>query len=137
MRLGAPLIAASMLAAIAVVAAGCAVINPGATVCPAIAYSTAVKVTLDQAWPERDDLLLDVQCVPGDDGPCDLSGTADGPEWEGMSVSLPNAVHVTVRRGAEVLAQQEVPLSTRTIDYPNGKGCPGVQAAEGAVPPPS
>ncbi|WP_421743088.1 hypothetical protein [Cellulomonas sp.] len=127
--------AASILVAAAVVMACGGVLNPNG-VCPAIAYSTAVEVSLDPAWTDRDDLLLDVRCQVADEGWCDLVGTSDGTRWGGRTTSPPDTVHVTVSRGAEILAQEDVSLSFRTIDYPHGRACPGVHAAEATVPPP-
>ncbi|NUU19580.1 hypothetical protein HP550_20220 [Cellulomonas humilata] len=127
--------AASILIAAAVIVVYGGVPNPDG-VCPAIAYSTAVEVTLDPAWTDHDDLLLDVRCQVADDGWCDLVGTSDGSRWAGRATSPPETVHVTVRRGAEILAQEDVSLSFRTIDYPHGRACPGIQAAEATVPPP-
>lgn len=108
-------------------------------VCPAVAYSTPVTVTLDAAWPDPDELELEVECEAdgSDEGGCDLTGAADGPRWDGMPMSPPTTVRVTVSRGGEVLSQEDVPLTVRTVDYPHGRGCPGLQVAKATIEPPS
>lgn len=133
MRSGRAIRAATLVVATALLSA-CA--SGGA--CPAVAYSTAVTVTLDAAWPDRDQLQVEVECAAADDeGACDLTGVANGPRWDGMTMSPPATVHVTVSRDGEVvLAQDDVALTVRTVDRPHGRGCPGLQAAEATMEPP-
>jgi hypothetical protein len=107
-------------------------------VCPAIGYSTVVTIALDEAWPDRDELELDVQCAPDASAydACRPSEASSGPEWTGTATSPPNTVEVTVRRGTVVVAQETVGLDVRVVEYPNGRGCGGPTAADAILPPP-
>lgn len=131
------------LLALTALAAGSVTGCSAPAVCPAVGYSTTVTVTLDEDWPARADLTLDVDCAIEGSGteesggaPCTLTGTSRGPDWRGTAVSPPTAVDVTVRRDDETLDERTVTLEPRVTEHPHGARCGGPALAEVVVPAP-
>lgn len=98
---------ATLLAAgvVAVTAAWSAFVRAaaGAALHPAVGWATSVDVRLDDTWPDREGLVVDLEW-PAGSGASVTPGHAPGPRWQGVAAALPvSGVTVVVRRGATVV----------------------------------
>lgn len=108
----------------------------GDAMCPTVGYSVAVEARLDDAWPDREGLQLDLRWPDGDHV-SRATGTPRGPVWQGSATSVPPTADVVVTRSDDVVHTGTATFTPRVVARPHGPRCPGPTVAEAVVPPPT
>ncbi|GIG33064.1 hypothetical protein [Cellulomonas oligotrophica] len=132
---------ATLLAAgvVAVAAAWSAFVRAaaGAALHPAVGWATSVDVRLDDAWPDREGLTVDVEW-PAGSGASVTPGHAPGPRWQGVAAALPGGgVTVVVRRGGTVVHRVPLVLRPHAAETAAGRAVVGPMRARATVAVPA
>lgn len=109
----------------------------GAARHPAVGWATSVDVRLDDAWPDRAALTVDVEW-PAGSGASVTPGHAPGPRWQGVAAVVPGGgVTVVVRRGGAVVHRVPLVLRPHAAGTAAGRAVVGPTCARATVAVPA